>query len=70
MTYQRATFMFAGIMIILSVILTQAVHPNFVYFTLFIGLNMMQFSISKFCPASWLFKRLGMKSDYDSVTAK
>lgn len=70
MTYQRATFMFAGIMIILSVVLTQMVHPKFVYFTLFIGLNMMQFSISKFCPASWLFKRLGMKSDCDNVTAK
>ncbi|MGB0833701.1 MAG: YgaP-like transmembrane domain [Psychrobium sp.] len=70
MTYQRATFMFAGIMIILSVVLTQMVHPNFVYFTLFIGLNMMQFSISKFCPASWLFKRLGMKSDCDNVAAK
>ncbi|OIQ45053.1 MAG: hypothetical protein BM565_13340 [Gammaproteobacteria bacterium MedPE] len=68
MTYQKATFLFAGIMTLLSVALTQFVHPNFLYFTLFIGANMMQFSVSKFCPASWAFKKLGLKSDCDNLT--
>ena len=64
----RATFLFAGVMTLLSVALTQFVHPNFLYFTLFIGVNMMQFSVSKFCPASWAFKKLGLKSDCDNLT--
>lgn len=68
MTYQKATFLFAGIMTLLSVALTLFVHPNFLYFTLFIGANMMQFSVSKFCPASWAFKKLGLKSDCDNLT--
>lgn len=70
MTHQRAVFLFAGLMVLLSVGLTHFVHANFVYFTLFIGLNMMQFSFSKFCPASWFFQKLGLKSECDNLSAK
>jgi hypothetical protein len=67
MTYQRAIFLLAGMMIFLSVGLTHFLHANFVYFTLFIGLNMTQFAFSNFCPASWFFQKMGVKSECDNV---
>lgn len=68
MTYQRATVLFAGSMVLASIALTQWLHPNFIYFTAFIGVNLIQFSVTKFCPAAWLFQKVGLKSDCDNFT--
>jgi len=65
MTYQKAVFLFAGNMILLSVLLTQFVDLNFVWFSVFIGLNMIQYSFTKKCPAAWFFKKIGLKSECD-----
>lgn len=62
MTVDRAVLAFAGLMILLSVILTLAVSPHFVWFTVFIGLNMLQSAFTGFCPAAMIFRRLGIKS--------
>jgi len=67
MIIERALFLLAGSMIILSVGLSHFVHENFVYLTLFVGINMIQFSFTAYCPASWLFKRMGMRSKCDNV---
>jgi len=66
MTYQRAVLCFAGLMVLLSIALTQLVNPNFIWLTVFVGANLMQFSITKFCPAAWFFKRIGLKSECDN----
>ncbi|WP_286235403.1 YgaP family membrane protein [Thalassotalea sediminis] len=63
MTVEKAVFRFAGIMVLLSLLLTYYVHPNFVWFTAFIGLNMFQFSFTNFCPAALVFKKLGLKTE-------
>lgn len=47
---------FAGGMVILSAVLTWFVSEWFVLFTLFIGLNLLQYSVTGFCPAQKLFK--------------
>ena len=39
----------AGIFIILSVLLGMYVNPNFYWFTLFVGANLLQSSITKWC---------------------
>lgn len=58
MSVERALTAFAGLMILISLALTQWVHPNFIWFTAFIGANLFQQSFTGFCPASIILKRL------------
>ena len=39
----------AGIFIIISVLLGMYVHPNFYWFTLFVGANLLQSSFTNWC---------------------
>lgn len=61
MSLDRAVMMFAGVMILVSLALTHWVHPAWVWLTVFVGLNLMQASITGFCPAAMLFRRLGVR---------
>jgi hypothetical protein len=61
MTLDRSVLAFAGMMVLLSVALTVWVSPLFVWFTVFIGLNLLQSAFSGFCPAAAVFRRLGVK---------
>lgn len=62
MTLDRSVMLFAGAMVLLSVVLTTFVSPLFIWFTVFIGLNLMQSALTGFCPAAMLFRRLGIKA--------
>lgn len=62
MNLDRAVLAFAGVMILISVALTQLVSPWWWLFTAFIGLNMLQASFTGFCPVAMLFRRLGISS--------
>lgn len=55
MSQEKALTAFAGFMVLLSVVLTVWVHPNFVWFTVFIGANLFQQSFTGFCPATLFF---------------
>lgn len=61
MTLDRTVLAFAGIMVLLSVALTYWVSPLFMWFTVFIGLNMLQSAFTGFCPAAAVFRWLGVK---------
>lgn len=61
MTLDRSVMMFAGAMVLLSVALTAWVSPLFVWFTVFIGLNLIQSSVTGFCPAAAVFRMMGVK---------
>ncbi len=61
MSLDRTILAFAGIMVLLSVALTLWVSPYFVWFTVFIGLNLLQSAFTGFCPAAAIFRRLGVK---------
>jgi len=61
MGLQEALRVLAGIMVLLSVVLTVYVDPRFVWFTVFIGLNLFQSGFSKWCPAFWMLRKLGLK---------
>lgn len=61
MTLDGLVMMFAGSMVLLSVLLTLFVSPLFVWFTVFIGLNLIQSSFTGFCPAAIAFRRLGAR---------
>ncbi len=62
MTLDRSVMLFAGIMVLISVALTVWVSPLWVWFTVFIGLNLIQASFTGFCPIARVFKKLGVKS--------
>ncbi|MGA0924445.1 MAG: YgaP family membrane protein [Lutimaribacter sp.] len=62
MTLDRAVMVFAGVMTLLSVALTLWVSPLFMWFTVFIGFNMIQSSFTGFCPAAIVFRKLGVKT--------
>jgi hypothetical protein len=61
MSLDRSVMMFAGFMILLSLALTAFVSPLFMWFTAFIGLNLIQSSLTGFCPAAAVFRKLGVK---------
>lgn len=61
MSLDRSVMLFAGCMVLLSVVLTTLVSPHFIWFTVFIGLNLIQSSITGFCPAAKLFRAAGIK---------
>lgn len=60
MSLDRAVQAFAGVMVLISVLLTQFVHPNFFWFTAFIGANLFQSAFTGFCPAAMVMKKLGI----------
>ena len=62
MTIDRAVLAFAGVMVLLSVALTVWVSPLWVWFTVFIGLNLLQSAFTGFCPAATVFRKLGVKA--------
>ncbi|HGH8138809.1 TPA: DUF2892 domain-containing protein, partial [Vibrio cholerae] len=51
----------AGSMVLLSVILTWFVHPNFLWLTVFVGVNLIQSAFTGFCPAAFFLKKLGLR---------
>lgn len=62
MNLDRAVLAFAGVMILLSLALTHFVSPWFWLFTAFIGLNLLQSSLTGFCPAAIVFRKLGVSN--------
>jgi hypothetical protein len=61
MSIDRSVLAFAGVMVLLSVVLTSFVSPYFVWLTVFIGLNLLQSAFTGFCPAAMAFRALGLK---------
>ncbi|MFG1297392.1 MULTISPECIES: YgaP family membrane protein [Xanthobacter] len=62
MSVDRAVMMFAGFMVLLSLALGVFVSPYWFWLTAFVGVNLMQASVTGFCPAAMIFKKLGLKT--------
>lgn len=62
MNLDRSVTLFAGCMVLLSVILTQFVSGYFVWFTVFIGANLIQSSLTGFCPAASILAKFGIQA--------
>lgn len=61
MSIDKAVLAFAGLMVLLSLLLAHFVSPLWLWFTAFIGLNMLQSAFTGFCPAAMIFRKLGLK---------
>lgn len=60
MSLDRAIMAFAGVMVLLSLLLTHFVSPWFWLLTAFVGLNLFQSAFTGFCPAGMVMKRMGI----------
>ena len=64
MNIDRLVFAVAGSFILLSVILSQVHSPYWLYFTAFVGANLLQSSITGFCPMAVILKKVGVQSGH------
>lgn len=61
MSLDRAVLMFAGLMVLVSLALGYFVSPYWLLLTAFVGANLVQASLTGFCPAAIVFRKLGVK---------
>ncbi len=61
MSIDRLVFLVAGIFVLASVALSQLHSVYWLWFTAFVGANMLQASLTGFCPMAWILKALGAK---------
>jgi len=51
----------AGFMVLLSVGLAVYADVKFLWLTAFIGANLLQSAFTKWCPAIWFFRKIGLE---------
>ncbi len=61
MNVDRAVFVLAGSMVLLSLALAWLVSPYWLLLAAFVGANMLQAAFTGFCPAAIIFRKLGLK---------
>lgn len=62
MTVNEALRLVAGSMILISLFLAVTYSLNWLWFTAFIGVNLLQSSLTKWCLMMTILKKLGLKS--------
>lgn len=60
---------FAGVFILTSLVLAHYRSPNWLWFTAFVGFNLLQSSFTNFCPLEIMLKKLGVGKDAESYCA-
>ena len=61
MTIDRFVMAFAGVMILLSLALSQLHSVYWLWFTAFVGANILQSAFTGWCPLATILKSLGVK---------
>ena len=61
MTVERMLRLIAGALVAASVLLGIYVNINFLWFTLFVGLNLFQSAFTQWCPMMTFLRRAGVK---------
>ena len=61
MHIERLLRLIAGVFVILSVVLSEAHSPYWLFFTLFVGLNLTQSFLTDRCPMMNFLKWFGVK---------
>ncbi|OFW04741.1 MAG: hypothetical protein A3H96_10005 [Acidobacteria bacterium RIFCSPLOWO2_02_FULL_67_36] len=60
MTIERALRLIAGLFVTASVLLGMYVHPGFLWFSVFVGLNLVQSAFTNWCPMVAVLRRAGL----------
>lgn len=61
MNIDKAVLAFAGLVVLLGLALGHYVNAYWYLLTAFAGANMLQASVTGFCPAAIVFKKLGVR---------
>ena len=61
MSIDRLVIMFAGTVILVSLVLSQVHHVYWLFLTAFVGANLLQSSFTGFCPLANILKAFGAK---------
>ena len=61
MTIDRMLRGIVGAMILISIALAYYVHPGWLWFTVFIGVNLLQSAFTNWCLMMNILKKLGFK---------
>jgi hypothetical protein len=61
MSIDRFVLAFAGLMIVLSLLLGIYSSPNWFWFTAFVGANLFQSAFTGFCPLALILKKMGVR---------
>jgi hypothetical protein len=61
MTIDRLVMAFAGCFILISLLLAHFHSSYWLWFTAFVGANLLQSSFTGFCPLAKILKSLGVK---------
>jgi len=61
MTIDRVVFAVAGSFILISLLLAHYHSEYWLWFTAFVGANMLQSAFTGFCPMAMILKKLGVK---------
>lgn len=69
MTVERALRLIAGFFVVLSVLLAVYVSPYFLWFTLFVGVNLFQSALTNWCPMMTILRGRGLRDAGYSDTA-
>ena len=62
MNLDRLVFTVAGSFVLLSVMMSVFHSPYWLFFTAFVGANLLQASFTGFCPLAVLLKKAGVKT--------
>ena len=60
MTVERVLRLIAGVFVVLSVLLGMFVDRRFLWFTIFVGLNLFQSVFTNWCPLMVVLRRAGV----------
>jgi hypothetical protein len=62
MTVERYLRGIAGFFVLLSILLARYHSPYWLFFTAFVGLNLLQSAFSNWCPMMTILRKLGVES--------
>ena len=62
MTVERLLRGIAGTFVLVTVVLARYHSPYWLFFTAFVGLNLLQSAFTNWCPMITILKKLGVKS--------
>ena len=62
MNVERALRGIAGAFVLISILLAHFHSQKWLFFTGFVGLNLLQSAFTKWCPMMTILKKLGVKS--------
>lgn len=61
MNIDTAVFRFAGLLILIGLLLSQLHSVHWLWLTAFVGVNMLQASFTGFCPLARVLGKMGLK---------